>query len=268
MPPDTLASIQALLGEVFRAPEPNAGPRAEMIAGAIRPSATLSPLARAEIYREQFWCRHLESLAEDLPALALFLGDEAFDRFLRAYLVACPPRSWTLRHLGDRLIIFSEGYEGFSPDRAEAAREIIHFELACFDAFDAYDVAPIEALPTAAPERWVEARLSFLRTLTLASYAHPVNELRAAVKRGRTTSDLPALPRRRTHVAVWRAPHTLEVKHRALLDGEHALLQALVAGATVGMACLGAKDHASSLGGWFAGWARRGWITAVDVPPT
>src|SRR5690606_5879713 len=143
----------------------------------------------------------------------------------------------------------------FAPERAEAARELVRFEMACLEAFDAADVSPLAAFTA---QDLASARLSFLRTLSVATYAHPVNVWRAAVKRGETPEEL---PRERTHVALWRCPRMGEVKHRRLAEGEHRLLARLMAGATVGEACLGAE--ADDVQRWFAGFARRGFIVAI-----
>lgn len=268
--PDRLASLQALLGKAFFEPTKLEAthPLAAEVTSLVRGNERMTPLARAEIYREQFWQRHLESLREDHPGLAHLVGDEAASSFFRAYLRACPPRSYTLRDLGDRLLFFADGYDGFDANLWEPAREMLRFELACIEAFDAADLAPmgLEAALDVPPERWPEARLRFLRTLSVMSFEHPVNAVRAALKRGEAP---PALVRRRVHVALWRCPTACEVRHRELPAGEHLLVTALLEGATLGEACVRALPAEPELGArvgeWLRGWARRGFIVGVEL---
>ena len=66
-------------------------------------NARLSPVEQLEIYREQFWLRHTESLLEDFPGLSGILGQEAWEKLAEHYLHELAPDSYTLRNLGARL---------------------------------------------------------------------------------------------------------------------------------------------------------------------
>ena len=117
--PRDLATIQGFLGETFRGMTP-LGDRPDLhaaIAAIVAGNDRLTPAEQAEIYREQFWLRHRDVLRDDYPALRHLIGDEPFDDLVRAYLEACPPRSYTLRDLGDRLAEFARSYDRFPPER-------------------------------------------------------------------------------------------------------------------------------------------------------
>ena len=72
--------------------------------GYIKPNRRMSSAQRLEIYSRSYWFRILDSLYDDFPGLRAMLGKRAFHRLSRAYLVACPSRSFTLRDLGSRLV--------------------------------------------------------------------------------------------------------------------------------------------------------------------
>src|SRR5262245_25140949 len=63
----------------------------------------VSPAEQLEIYREQFWLRHTDSLVEDFPGLSGILVQDDWDRLVFDYLERFPPDSPTLRDLGARL---------------------------------------------------------------------------------------------------------------------------------------------------------------------
>jgi hypothetical protein len=60
----------------------------------------VQPEERLELYHRQYWYRLLDSIEEDFPALRLLLGRAPFWRLVEEYLLAAPPTSFTLRHLG------------------------------------------------------------------------------------------------------------------------------------------------------------------------
>src|SRR5260370_2529700 len=69
----------------------------------IKPNDRLTSFERLEIYNRQYWFRVLSSMIEDFPGLRAVLGARRFDAMCKAYLSACPSRSFTLRNLGARL---------------------------------------------------------------------------------------------------------------------------------------------------------------------
>lgn len=266
-----LEAIQRLLGDAFRQFTPvDAEPALrEGVERIVSGNERLTPHQQAEIYRGQFWLRHRDALYEDYPGLAYILGEEPFEQFVRAYLLACPPDSWTLRDLGNRIASFAAGYEGFAADKAALARDMATFELAFIDIWDGPHTEPIqlakvEALP---PEKWIEAEIAFHPLLTLLALEHPVHELRTKIR----ADEQPSLdvPRGPTFVALWRGDDQ-RVHYRGISSSEHALVESLQSGDPLGVACDRAAERADDpsalagqLAGWFRGWAVRGWIADV-----
>lgn len=268
-----LEAIQRFLGDAFRQGAP-LGERDDLyddIVAIVSQNDRLTPIEQADIYREQFWLRHRGVLHEDYPALCWYLGQEAFDAFARAYLDACPPDSFTLRDLGNRISEFAERYTGFAPEQAGPARDLARFELAFVDVFDGPDAESVslEAVQQVPPEAWPGVRLSLKPCLAVVVLAHPVHPIRTAVKKGETPSR--ELAREETHVALWRG-EDLKVQYRPIEREQARLLSALGSGLPLGEAIAEAAlglDHAAQqalagqLQAWFKAWAMRGWIAGV-----
>jgi hypothetical protein len=267
----TLSEMQSFFAGAIRQPLAVAdqpavrGQTPEFIAG----NSRLSPIAQLEVYREQFWMRHVDALAEDFVTIHQLVGHDGFNTLVERYLEAHPPTDFSLRDLGARLPAFLETQEAYREDRllVDCAR----LEWAFVDAFDAPDLPPLDPTSIASiPEdAWPLARLSLHPSVQLVSLAHPTHEYRAAVRKG----DDPARPPlRAAHVVVYRGPETLLYIEIESLAFE--LLQRLSRGETLGEACesiaahagdAGAAELEEKVGGWFQLWAASGWVSAVTL---
>ena len=268
-----LVEVQTFLADVFRRLEPVAddAPLAEVCARHVAGSDRLSPAEQVDIYRRQFWLRHIDSLREDHPGLCYILGDDGFEAFCRAYLSAHPPRTPSLRELGADVAAFAEGWEGFDPQRRALAVEMARYELAFVDVFDGADVPPLDPQKLAAlpDEAWETARIVLHPLMARMRFDYPVHRLRYAIREGKQP-ELPAAEP--TRVVLFR--RDLVIHYEELQPLAHELLEALAAGeALVGAmnrlaAAAGPAAEAelqASVGDWFRQWAAWGWI--VDVQP-
>lgn len=274
MSAEQLERIQSVLGDAFRQLDAfdDGENLATEVSKIVSGNDRLTPLQQAEIYRGQFWLRHRDSLYEDYPGLLYILGEEAFERFLRDYLEACPPDSWTLRDLGNHIADFADTYDGFRPERATMARDMCRFELAFIDIWDGQNVEPIalERVQAIPADKWVTAKIVFHPLLTLLTLSHGVHDIRTKV-RADEEPDLDEVKTEPTYVALWRGADE-RVHYRSISAPQHALVQSLRSGDTLGIACDSAAattEDAAHLAGqlqsWFQGWAKRGWIVDVVV---
>jgi hypothetical protein len=266
----SLAELQQILAGAFGGLTPLAD-RPELRAELERIVAegrSMTPVEQADVYREQFWLRHQGALREDFPGLRHVVGEERFDDLVRAYLLAHPPDSWTLRDLCRKMASFCAGWGGLPAEVAPLARDMARFEVAFEDIFDGADVAPIgpDAVGAVPDDAWPAARIGFHPLLTLLVLDHPVHEIRLALRKG---NEPPAVARARTHVAMWRGAD-LKVHYRAIAAGEHELVEALRRGTPLGRACAdvaasGEPEVEARIGTWFRAWAMRGWIVAITA---
>jgi len=250
-----------------------------MTMAVIAGNARLSPVEQLDIYREQFWLRHIGSLRDDYPSLVHILGDERFEDLCRAYVKEHPPTSFTLRDLGDQMASFIHAEAPWKEDHL--LFDIARLEWAFIEAFDAADAPPLDAstLASASEEAWVGARLRLQPSMQRLALDYPAHELRGRVRAGEDPERPPA---KRVHVVIYRAGlghETSTAAERATLQYIEVdamafeLLEALAMGAPLGPACEvlalahGVTDSAAMearVGGWFQQWAAYGWISRVD----
>ncbi len=271
--PGPLHELEALLQQAFRRQEALAGDAPAEALAAIHVSGNdrLTPAEQVDLYRRQYWLRHVDSLVEDYPGLQALLGEEGFEDFCRAYLDAFPPDAPSLRDLGSRIVRFAEGHVGFPEDRAEAALQMVRYEASFVDIFDGADPPPLDGAKVAAmpPEAWETTRVVLSPLLRLHRLTHPVHRFRAAVK---DDVDL-AVPEPRTSlVALFR--HDLVIRYEEMEPTAFALLERLASGEALVPACdalasgLSPEDAealGAKVGPWFQTWTSRGWI--IDVVP-
>ena len=229
-------------------------------------SSRLSPTAQLEIYREQFWLRHVGALEEDFATLHHLLGHEAFHELAERYLAAHPPVDFSLRDLGAKLPGFVATHPEYSVDALVV--DCARLEWGFVDAFDAADAPPLDpaAIAGIAEDAWPAARLSFHPSMQAVSLAHPAHEYRAAVRAG--TAPIRPDPRP-TYVVVYRGPTMLQYVTVEPLAFE--LLLRLAGGEPLGAACeelagsRAAHELETKVGEWFQAWTRYGWVSAVDA---
>ena len=131
-----------------------------------------SVASRLNVYREQYWLRHLANLTDDYPTLAWVVGAEGFRELVTGYLAAFPPRTWNLQRLGADV-------PAYVADRAPWKRDPLAVDASVLDwafmeAFDAPDAAPLDlrALVNATAEAWTQARIE-LHPSVQRGRAHP-----------------------------------------------------------------------------------------------
>lgn len=274
-----LERTQRILADLLRAPsslvqDAALASAADALAAG---NARLSPVEQVDIYREQYFLRHLDVLREDFRSLEVLLGDASFDTLARDYLAVHPPSSFSLRDLGHAMASFVRDHAPWSHD--PFLFDLATVEWAFVEAFDAADVPPLDlATIASAPESsWPGAKVILHPALQRLSLRYPAHDVRATARLAADASDEPlaAVVRpdaRAVNVAVYRGREVLqyiEVEPLAF-----ALLDQLAKGQTLGAACetvaaasgepLASFD--TKLGGWFQDWTAFGWIARVVFP--
>lgn len=70
----------------------------------IRPSPTLKPYERLQIYNQQYWWRLINNMQDNYPLVVRLFGYTDFNETIAVpYLIAYPPHHWSLDALGKNL---------------------------------------------------------------------------------------------------------------------------------------------------------------------
>ncbi|MGH7270499.1 MAG: HvfC/BufC family peptide modification chaperone [Polyangiaceae bacterium] len=231
----------------------------------------MSPAARLEVYREQFWLRHLASLAEDFPTLAWALGGAPrFRELVVQYLCAQPPSTWNLQRLGAGMQAFLLEHAPWNSDAL--AQDAARLDWAFMEAFDAPDAAPLDlpALAVASGEALLCAKIAFHPSMRIVATEHPVADVRDAVMSGR---DVARPAPRRTRVVVWRNASCF-LRVAPVEQPAADLMLALADGVPLGLACEtvaktiaegGADALEANVAAWFQFWTQAGLLSKVAL---
>lgn len=270
-----LERLQSFLEGAFRLPDPIPGDPAleQRAAEHVSGNDRLTPAEQADIYRRQFFLRHVDSLIEDHSGLVHYLGDDGFEDFARAYLAEHPPKTPSLRELGADIAAFAESYPGLPEALRGICVDMARYELCLIETFDAADVEPPDAARLAAlpQEAWLTRPLVFTPHLRLFEMGYPVPVLRLAIKEGGAAKEPP--PREQVYYGVFRRNDV--VAFERLTREAYELLRLLTAGESLVSACeeLSQRltDERASMveaevGTWFQRWASWGWILDVKTP--
>jgi len=265
-----LEAAQLFLRDALReaAPLPENERLAERANALVGPNPRLSPLEQLEVYRDQFFLRHVASLEEDFPCVVHLLDKDGFRNLARDYLAAHPPSIFDLNKLGAKMPGFLESSDrhGGDPLLADAAR----FDWAFMEAFDTPD-APLlrpETIAHAPEDAWPGARIVFHPSLRFVRLAHPLDAFRRSVRKGEAAArPAPA----REDAAIYRGADQL-LYSVVIEPMAFELLTALAAGQALGTACEAvaatlpateANALGPRVGAWFQEWTSRGWVTDV-----
>lgn len=270
------AALQAQMAAFLRRPHDLAKDEdARRFAEAhIAGNARLSPIEQLEIYREQFFLRHTDSLVEDFPGVGGILGQAAWDSLVWDYLATVPPTSYDLAELGAGLPDFIA--ERASLERRELLVDMATLEwnhMAVFSAPDRPRLDPAK-LATVPESAWEGARLVPDPGLRLQRVRYPVVALRRRLVLARDAHDDEpiALPDPEpADLAVHRRERLIH--HDRLEPAAFELLRAILDGEPLGRACETAAARArvaletlgQGLERWFGEWAGRGYVVDVEL---
>ncbi len=248
----------------------------------VRRSRNLTAAERLSIYANAYYARLLECLGACFPMLKRALGDEVFDSFAFEYLQRYPSRSYTLDRLGESFPRFLEEtrpeHAGGGTDGAVSWPDFL-IDLAILEwtiakVFDGPGVegrsllAP-EALQAFPAERFAEARLAPVVCLRLLAFRYPVNTYYTAARRAEEGEEVPIPEPADERVAILRRDFI--VRRYPLTAAQHALLQEILAGKTLGEAIAAAAaasdldddELAVELRAWFRFWSAEGFFQSV-----
>jgi hypothetical protein len=243
--------------------------RSKKLERLVTPGPRLSAIDRVQIYKDSYFARLVECLADDYPALSYVLGEETFASLARGYIENHPSRSRSLNAYGQHLAAFCrarpEPWAGFAADLARlewALVEVVHEPAS-------ESLAP-DALATIPAARWQTVRLLPSRGLRLLAFAYPVNDFFQAFRDER----LPEMPGP-AHTATVIYRQGLALWRMGLEPRAAALLKDLLSGVplAVAVASLEARSQpagtseelARLLPHWLHSWVQSGLFRGVEL---
>jgi hypothetical protein len=238
----------------------------ERIGSVILPSKTLTSAERIGVYHGMYLLRMTEALENDYPAVAHFLGGDAFHDLVAAYVQEHPSTTYTLNRLGDRFPEFIRGSKGVR--KRGFVSDLARLERAVTEVFDAPESAmwPAEEIARIPEADWPRVVLRPITAFRLASFGYPVNAYFQSVKED--DHDHPEVRRQPTWIAVYRKRY--EVWRLDLSRPAHAFLRALARGRPFGRAVAeSARSLQGDAGGqlfrWLRDWVAEGMFQGVEV---
>ncbi len=251
----------------------------------IKPNDRLTSFERLEIYNRQYWFRVLAALGEDFPGLRAVLGQRRFDAMARAYLIANPSRSFTLRNLGSRLESWLRKNPNWAGTNQELALDIARLEWADIEAFDGKTEPALrpDDLSTVSSAAGPRMKLTLQPYVRLLSFRYPVDDLLLEVRKEDEDTDFASNTfqehRKRKRVRavaklkpaqIFLAVHRIDysVYFRRLDQEEFSILTALRHGKTLAAAVelafrggkIAPEGRPAKVQTWFQTWATLGWF--------
>jgi hypothetical protein len=267
---------------------PSGGSMNRYAARIIKPNDRLTSFERLEIYNKQYWFRVLDSMIDDFPGLRAVLGERRFDAMAKAYLVAHPSRSFTLRNLPSQFVPWLRKNPKWAGKNRQLALDIARLEWADIEAFDGKAEPPLQQQDLAGsggtnPAASAKLKLTLQPYIRLLDLHYPVDDLLLEVRKDEEDTDFASNAfterRKRKRVRavakletseIFLAVHRIEnsVYFRRLGREEFAILSALRDGKALGAAiefafrksALPAAERAAKAREWFATWAALGWF--------
>jgi hypothetical protein len=248
----------------------------------IKPNDRLTSFERLEIYNRQYWFRVLSALIEDFPGLRAVLGERRFDAMAKAYLIANPSRSFTLRDLGSRMESWLRKNPKWAGPNQALALDIARLEWADIEAFDgkAEEALRQEDLSNV---DGAKLKLTLQPYVRLLSFRYPVDDLLLEVRKNDEDTDFASntfserQKRKRVRAVaklkpaqIFLAVHRIDysVYFRRLDQEEYSILTALHRGNTLGAAidaafrksAVAPEQRPVQVQTWFQTWAALGWF--------
>lgn len=240
----------------------------------IKPSPTLRPAQRIEIYNQQYWWRLLSTLQESFPTLTRLFCFHDFNRLIGIpYLIKFPSHSWSLNNLGSHLPDWAEReYHGEDrPLIVDSAK----LDWAYNHSFTSSQMPPIstENMENGDPATLLEKKLYLQPHIHLFKFDYDLVSFRAEFIKKEPEHwiehDFPELKKEKEyHFIIFRNQKN-DIAWRELSPGAYHLLYHFQSGSSIEEACewlekQNAKiyeDAMNNLHKWFQEWIVMKWLT-------
>lgn len=245
----------------------------------IRPSPTLRPAERIQIYNQQYWWRLLNALQESFPLVTRLFGYHAFNFTIGIpYLLKYPPCHWTLNVLGDQLPQWVE--ESYAADDKRLIRDAALIDCAFSQSFTEAQLKPLAATDISANgdlHSLLEHTLFLQPHLHLLEMPYDLFNFRVAfIKESPdywVEHDFPPLAKERQYHWILFRNAVNDIAWSEISPAEFGLLRLFQRGSTISQACEWIErqeptivdDASKNLHRWFQEWVVRQWLTLEHI---
>lgn len=239
----------------------------------IRPSKTLSPASRIQIYNQQYWWRLLNIMHENFPLATSLFGYFDFNQTIATpYLLKYPPAHWSLNTLGDTLPAWV--LENYHEDDKNLVLDSVNVDLAYNLCFTAGELKKIEIHTEEEGLAVLKKKVATQSYLFLIEMSYDLIPFRANVLKQTPDyfedHDFPPLKKRKTHIGIYRDA-SLNITWKEISPEEHDVLNRFKEGRTVEEFCTWlegqpqlARVAEKHLIHWFREWIALGWIGLAE----
>ena len=231
----------------------------------IRPSLTLAPKERIEIYNQQYWWRLLTIMHENFPLLTALFGYFDFNHSIATpYLENYPPQHWSLNTLGDTLPEWI--LAKYHQDDKNLVLESALIDLSYNLSFTAGELTLIKAEETV-----LKQKVALQPHLFLLELSYDLIPFRAEVLKQKPDyfeeHPFPKLNKKQHYLAIYRTPH-YQISSKEISYEEYCSLQKFKEGVSVEEFCDWLETQKTSIIReaeknliiWFQEWTSLGWI--------
>lgn len=274
--PQSLRLTQEWFGKIISSPlapeskiaekSPSGGDIGKEAALKIRPSPTLQPHERLQIYNQQYWWRMISTLQDTYPFLVRMFGYSDFNESIAIpYLIAFPSSHWSLDALGKDL-------PQWILDSYSASDKQLVYDASCLDlAYLSLFFKPL--LPVPSQDQFDETLFLQPHCLFL-QFSYDLMTFREEMVAHEPDHWLnhpfPELKHVPQSLILYRSLKGYTT-YKCLCPSEKALLQLFQKGSTVDAVCSWIEEQSpefrktaeQSLQQWFQDWMIRGILSAT-----
>jgi hypothetical protein len=240
----------------------------------IRPSPSLRPAQRIQIYNQQYWWRLLNSMHESFPLVTRLFGYHDFNRMIAIpYLVKYPPNHWSLNEISNLLPQWVQ--EEYHENDKQLILDSSKIDWAFMHSFCAEQKPPIltSNLPQGDPSSLLNNKIYMQTHLHLFAIPYELFNFRMEFLKQEPEywieHDFPELKKEQHyHFALFRNAQ-YDIEWMNLTKNEFEVLSFLKSGKTIDDICEWIEKQDSTLieeaknnlGLWFQKWIVLHWLT-------
>lgn len=241
----------------------------------IRPSPTLQPGQRIELYGQQYWWRLLNILQDIYPLVTRLFGYYDFNQTIGIpYLTKYPPNHWSLGQLGEFLPQWVE--EEYSASDKKLVLNAAEIDLSYHANFMAKQLKPVDLQDLPQPEdfTYLLSQTLYLQPSVLLFFHFDYDLFTYRVKfleqepEYWMENDFPVLNFTQTPYVLFRNLHWIPV-WSPISVAEATLLNCFRNGTTLNDACQWLADQESEIFAeaeeklhfWIQGWIIKKWLS-------